>query len=142
MKKLEDDVLKDTYKPRKITKKDIHEAAKELELETEMKRLERETKKAKKSIVGYSVDNAGSDWDKLVDDNCLHIPPPFDTGRPSKLKSLLHKALTISAIIISLGLMVAGVKVILQSADQTGVAILVTILLGYTIAINVKRFIK
>ncbi len=64
-----------------------------------------------------------------------------------KLKTIkelnwVHKALALFAIIISLGLMVAGVKVVLEHSDKTGVAIIVTILLAYCIVVNVKRFIK
>lgn len=56
--------------------------------------------------------------------------------------SWIHKTLALFAIAISLGLMVAGVKVVLETADKTGVAVIVTVLLAYCIVVNADRFIK
>lgn len=115
---------------------------KKLEGDKLLKELEKETKKAKKSTITVS-----NNTDPLyVDASNVPFLPPIERfaykHKQNKYTNLLQKALTLFAIIISLGLMVAGVKVVLQNSDQTGAAVVMTVLLAYCIVVNVKRFIK
>lgn len=132
---------------KKVSKKQAEATRKKLvKLEDEalLKELERESNKAHKSTMTVTaVDPEKLKW---IESSSEFIPTSERTyeitGNPGKkrITNLLQKVLALLAIAISLGLMVAGVKVVLELADKTGVAIVVTVLLAYCIAINIRKF--